>query len=63
MRYTKEDQRSFQYDDPILKLEKIMFLLFICLIIYLHKNNFFLQRYSRLCYKILFGRWNLGPGR
>jgi len=25
------------------------------LFIYLHKNNFFLQRYSWLCYKNVFG--------
>jgi len=30
--------------------------------IYLFKSNFFLQRSSWLCYKILFGWWNLGPG-
>ena len=27
----KEYQKSFQYDDPVLRLEKIMFLLFIYL--------------------------------
>jgi len=45
-----------------LGLEKILFL-FACLFIYLNIYIFFLQRCSWLCFKILFGWWDLGPSR